>query len=139
MVEHRAHITKASRENTEHRVPSSRAHMGSAVAILGSAVVCLVPAALFGTYLGAYPSRMVCTPETGYGSGCDEGELTFAAILFGAVFLLFAIAASGLTKAYRYNLPKWRQWLPFTVFCAVVLLVIVVYGSSTAEAPDEYI
>ena len=42
------------------------------------AVICLLPAGMAGASLGYFPSRMVCTSETGYGSGCDEGGLLFS-------------------------------------------------------------
>ncbi|GAA3288100.1 hypothetical protein GCM10017708_38160 [Arthrobacter citreus] len=39
---------------------------------------------------GVYPTRMVCTPETGYGSGCDELGLAIPLMAFALVALPWA-------------------------------------------------
>lgn len=102
--------------------------------ILAAAVFCALPGALFGTYLGAAPNRMACTPATGYGSGCDEGELLLTLLLFGVLFLTCAALSAILTKARRSNLPPWRQWLPFTLFCVLVLAAVVFFTFTSAVA-----
>lgn len=119
--------------------PSTRGHIGSTIGILAGAAVCLLPAAMFGTALGTYPNRMICTPATGYGSGCYEGDLMISLMVFGFLFLFCAAFAFALTKAYRYNLPKWRMWLPFEAFCIIVLMTVVVLSFTTGTAPGEYV
>lgn len=124
--------------NSGRPQPSARAHIMSAIAILLGVVVCFVPAALFGTYVGLHKYRMVCTPETGYGSGCYEGELLFASIGFGAFFIVYATLSLMLTGVYRRNLPRWRKWLPFTVFCVIVLMTVAVIAFSFGTGPRQY-
>ena len=119
--------------------PSTRGHIGSTIGILAGAVVCLLPAAMFRTALGTYPNRMACTPATGYGSGCSEGDLMISFFVFGFVFLFCAAFCFALTKAYRYNLPKWRRWLPFEVFCFIVLMTVTVLAFITGTAPGQYV
>ena len=118
--------------------PSTRGHIGSTVGILAGTVLCLLPAAMFGTALGTYPNRMVCTPATGYGSGCYEGDLMISFFVFGFVFVFCAAFCFALTKAYRYNLPKWRRWLPFEAFCFVVLMTVAVLAFTLGKAPGQY-
>ena len=118
--------------------PSTRGHIGSTIGILSGTIVCLLPAAMFGTALGTYPNRMVCTPATGYGSGCDEGDLMISFVVFGFVFLFCAAFCFALTKAYRYSLPNWRRWLPFEVFCGTVLMTVVVLAFTMGTAPGQY-
>ena len=77
---------------------------------------------------------MVCTPETGYGSGCDEGELQITLLVFGILFLACSAFSAALTKAYRSDLPPWRQWLPFTLFCVFVLAAVVFSTFTSAVA-----
>lgn len=118
--------------------PSIRGHIGSAIAILTGAVLCLLPAATFGTALGTYPNRMVCTPATGYGSGCYEGDLMISLMVFGFLFLFCAAFAFALTMAYRHDLPKRRKWMPFAAFCILVLMTVVVFAFTMGAAPGEY-
>lgn len=124
---------KYSRARHRPDSPSFSAHAWSAVGILAAALVCALPGALFGTYLGAAPNRMVCTPATGYGSGCDEGELQITLLVFGILFLVCAAFSAALTKAYRSDLPPWRQWLPFTLFCVFVLAAVVFSASASTR------
>lgn len=132
--------TKHAKGRHHPSSPSARARAWSAVGILAAALFCALPGALFGTYLGAAPNRMVCTPATGYGSGCDEGELLLTLLLFGVLFLTCAAFSAGLTKAYRSNLPSWRQWLPFTLFCVIVLAVVLVSAvAAWITTPGEYL
>jgi hypothetical protein len=91
--------------SVDREPPSRWAHLVSAVFILGSVVVCLPFTAWFGMYLGLHPYRMVCTPDTGYGSGCYESELLFASLFSGAVFAGCAVVSSTLTRLFRYDLP----------------------------------
>lgn len=119
--------------------PSTRGHIGSTIGILAGTVLCLLPAAMFGTALGTYTNRMVCTPATGYGSGCYEGDLMISFFVFGFVFLFCAAFCFALTKAYRYNLPKWRRWLPFEVFCFIVLMTVTVLAFTMGTAPGQYV
>ena len=78
---------------------------------------------------------MVCTPATGYGSGCDEGELLLSFIFFGVSFLLLAAFALALTRGYRHNLPLSRKWLPFTLYCAIALVTVASTAIGTGMAP----
>ena len=117
--------------------PSTREHVGSIIAILAGAALCLLPAAMFGTALGTYPTRMVCTQATGYGSGCYEGDLMSTFFVFGFVFLFCTAFCFALTKAYRYNLPKGRRWLPFQVFCCIVLMTVAVFAFTMGTEPGQ--
>jgi hypothetical protein len=132
------------REDTDRLVsvnrdpPSRWAHAMSVVFILGGAVVCLPFAAWFGMYLGLHPYRMVCTPETGYGSGCYEGELLFALIIAAAVFSVCAVFGSILTKLFRYDLPPRRMWWPFLVFCGLVIGVAAIIAVIFVLGPRQY-
>ena len=119
--------------------PSSRGRIGSTIAILAGTVLCLLPAAFFGTALGTYPNRMVCTTETGYGSGCYEGELMLSGLAFGFVFLFCAAFCFALTMAYRDNLPKWRKWLPFEVFAGVVLMTVAALAFTVGTTSGQYL
>ncbi|TDK24093.1 hypothetical protein E2F48_15050 [Arthrobacter crusticola] len=81
---------------------------------------------------------MVCTSETGYGSGCYEGELMIVSVLFGAFFLMHATFSSIITEAYGYNLSTRRKWWPVTVSCVPVLMTVAVVAFNFAIGPGQY-
>lgn len=118
--------------------PSARAHRISAAIILAGVAVCFLPAAALGMYLGLHQYRMVCSSETGGGSGCYEGELMFVSIISGAVFLGCGVFSWALTRVYRYNLEPWRMWWPFMVFCAATLIVVGAVAIGFAAGPRQY-
>ena len=116
---------------------STKASIGTAAFILVGVIVCALPALFFGTNLGYYPSRMVCTPETGYGSGCDEGGMELSLFLFALVFLPWAGISVNATVRFRQG-PPLRKWWPLGVLCALMALTIGAAALSGLLNPDEY-
>ncbi|MDM7989084.1 hypothetical protein [Arthrobacter sp. zg-Y877] len=111
---------------------------GTAGLILAGVLLCALPALMFGMTLGHYPSRMVCTPETGYGSGCDEGGMEITLIVFAVVALSWAGFSLSLTKGFRQGGSWVRRWWPFLVFSLFTALFVVVGVVSALSEPDAY-
>ncbi|GAB3542056.1 hypothetical protein GCM10027403_34310 [Arthrobacter tecti] len=111
----------------------------SAIALsVAGTLLCALPAALVGMALGYYPSRMVCTPETGGGSGCYEGELLYAGIFFLALFTPFALGSYTLTKGHRRHTSQIVKWWPFGQLVGVTLTIVGIYTTSGLLNPNEY-
>lgn len=115
-----------------------KASIGTAGFILVGVIVCALPALLLGTSLGYYPSRMVCTPETGYGSGCYEGDLEIALFLFALFFLPWAGISVSATVRFRQELNPVQKWWPVMALCTLTALIIGAATLSGLLKPDEY-
>ncbi|MBM7781934.1 hypothetical protein [Arthrobacter tumbae] len=102
--------------------------------ILSGIVVCFLPAAFFGMYLGLHQHRMVCD----VGNGCYEGELGIAAVPISAVFVMCAVFSTILTRVYRYNLPSTRKWWPIAALCLGVLATVAVVTIGFFTGPPQY-
>jgi hypothetical protein len=107
-----------------------------ALSLLG-ALVCLPAAAFFGFALGHYPSRMECTPQT-MGSGCYEGELLYASVIFAVFFAPFFLASLNVALKHRRKTRPLTNWWPLTVLSAVTLTVVVLAAGSAIANPNEY-
>ncbi|WP_255865460.1 hypothetical protein [Arthrobacter jinronghuae] len=101
-------------------------------------LICALPALLFGTNLGFYPTRMVCTPETGYGSGCDEGGMELSLIIFAFVALPWAGFSLYLTIRVRQGRTWLQRWWPFAAFSLLTALFVVAGMVSALSEPDAY-
>ena len=115
---------------------SSVLSVGSAVLVLAGAMVCALPALWLGINLGYYPSRMVCTPETGYGSGCYEGGMEIAFVVFSFVWLPCAGVSLYATLRFRLVGTWIRRWWPFLAFS--VLTVLFVAAGIFSALSDPY-
>lgn len=118
---------------------NTRGSMFTAAFSIVATIICAAPAAMVGFALGDFPTRMVCTPETGYGSGCDEGFLLFAGIFFLALFVPAAFGSASLTLTYRHYANRGMRWWPFTLLVAVTLLIVAVFGISVLLDPHAQI
>jgi amino acid transporter len=97
-----------------------------------------VPAAAFlGFALGYYPSRMECTPQT-MGSGCYEGDLLYASVIFTVLFAPFFVAALNVALRHRKTSRQLANWWPLSVLSAVPITVIVLCLLSATANPNEY-
>lgn len=115
-----------------------RDRIATALVSLAGALLSAPPAALFGAALGYYPNRMQCTPETGYGSGCYEGELLIAVLIFGAIFLPLATLSFLLTRSYRQSRGAGANWWPFAVQSLLPLVIAAGFMLSALANPNEY-
>ena len=107
-----------------------------ALSLIG-AVICVPAAAFFGFALGYYPSRMECTPET-MGSGCYEGDLLYASVIFIVLFAPFFVASLNVALRHRKTSRRLANWWPLSILSAVPLTVIVLSVLSATANPNEY-
>lgn len=107
-----------------------------ALSLIG-AVICLPAAAFFGFALGHYPSRMECTPQT-MGSGCYEGDLLYASVIFAVFFAPFFLTFLKVAVKHREETRPLLNWWPLSVLSAVPLTVIVLSVVSAVANPNEY-
>ncbi|MFC8041297.1 hypothetical protein ACFUOZ_18255 [Paenarthrobacter sp. NPDC057355] len=117
----------------EIKKPSAGPRIASIVLAVVGTVLSLPVAALLGFALGFYPTRMECTTET-LGSGCYEGDLLNAAVLFALVFLpfLLPIATISLLQRKRRGVP---DFMPLIVLCLVPAVVVVLCAVLALVAP----
>ncbi|MFJ4229208.1 hypothetical protein ACIPYV_16725 [Paenarthrobacter nicotinovorans] len=115
--------------------PSAGPRIASIVLAVVGAVLSLPLAALMGFALGFYPSRMECTNET-LGSGCYEGDLLNAAILFALVFLPFLLPTIIIALLQRKT-RKSSDLMPLIVLCLVPGVVIVLCAVIALVAPGS--
>lgn len=101
------------------------------------AVISLPAAGFFGAALGYYPSRMDCTRET-LGSGCYEGELVMASVIFAVLFVPFFMASLSVAVHHRKKTRQLANWWPFFVLCAMPISVIATFVISATDNPTEY-
>jgi|GEM_PF-5560814 len=92
---------------------------------LAGAVISLPAAGFLGLALGSYPFRVECTPDT-LGSGCYEGELEIAAVIFTLVFSPFVLSTLVLACLNRKSRRRAATWAPVLGLCAVALIVVTV-------------
>ncbi|WP_342025043.1 hypothetical protein AAE021_07780 [Arthrobacter citreus] len=109
---------------------------GAAALILAGVALCALPALWFGINLGDYPTRMHCTPETGYGSGCYELELEIALVFFAVVVLPWAGFSLYLTLRARKGRTWLGRWWPFLGFS--LLTVALVAAGAISALNDPY-
>ena len=111
---------------------------GAAGVILAGIILCAFPAAWFGLALGYYPSRMVCAPETGYGSGCDEMGSAIAPMVFAFVVLPWAGLSLYLTLRVRQGNTRIRRWWPFSAFSVLTAAAVGARVLSALSDPYAY-
>ena len=111
---------------------------GAAGVILAGVILCAFPALWFGLTLGFYPTRMVCTPETGYGSGCDEMGMEIALMVFAFVALPWAGFSLYLTIRVRQGRTWVQRWWPFSAFTLLTALTVAAGMVSALNDPDAY-
>ena len=116
--------------------PSAGPRIASIVLGVVGSVLSLPIAALLGFALGFYPSRMECTNET-LGSGCYEGDLLNATILFAIVFLPFFLPTLFISLHERSRAPEATDLMPLIALCAVPAVVIVVCALLALVAPGS--
>lgn len=109
--------------------------MGAAGLILAGVALCAVPALWFGINLGEYPTRMQCTPETGYGSGCYELGLEIALMFFAVVVLPWTAFSLYLTLRARQGRSWLGRWWPFLGFSLLTVLTVTVGAISALTDP----
>lgn len=107
-----------------------------ALSLIG-AVICVPAAAFFGFALGHFPSRMECAPET-TGSGCYEGDLLYASIIFIVLFTPFFLVSLNIALRHRKTSRRLANWWPLSVLSAVTLTVIALSILSATANPNEY-
>lgn len=107
-----------------------------ALSLIG-AVICVPAAAFVGFALGYYPSRMECRPQT-MGSGCYEGDLLYASVVFAVLFAPFFLASLNVALRHRTRSRRLANWWPLSVLSAVPLTVIVLTVLSATANPNEY-
>lgn len=83
--------------------------LGAAVSVLPTMFVA------FGAW--EWSNRMICTDETGWGSGCYENELAISIVIFLIAFLPFFIPV--LIIALRGKHRSLTNWLPLGFLCLV--------------------
>lgn len=107
----------ATREKTADR------GIMAVIGVLGAAVA--IPATFFLAWgLHEWFTRMDCSAETGWGSGCYEGELAITAVAFGILYLPFFIPSLAMALLNRKGGPA--NWWPFLVLCAVPVTTLVI-------------
>ncbi|RJU02971.1 hypothetical protein D6T65_02375 [Arthrobacter frigidicola] len=99
---------------------SNQSGAGEAAFALVGVLVCFLPAAALGWILGDYPDRMVCTPETGYGSGCYEGALLIVGLPAALICLAWIALSVLATVKGRPHLTGHQKWWPVAVLCTLV-------------------
>ncbi|MET4062143.1 hypothetical protein ABIB35_003723 [Arthrobacter sp. UYP6] len=112
---------------------------GAAALILAGVALCALPALWFGMNLGHYPTRMVCTPETGYGSGCDELGFEIALMLFALISLPWAGFSLYATLRFREGRTWVWRWWPFVVFSLLTVLLVGACVVSALSDPYAYV
>ncbi|MFF1252721.1 hypothetical protein ACFVYC_09540 [Pseudarthrobacter sp. NPDC058329] len=80
---------------------------------------------------------MECTPET-MGSGCYEGDLLYATLIFIVFFAPFFMASLNVALRHRKTTRRLVNWWPLSVLSAVPLTVIVLAVLSATANPNEY-
>ena len=123
--------------DTATATDSSGSTSAVALSIVGT-LLCALPAVFLGLSLGYYPSRMVCTPETGGGSGCYEGDLLYSGVFFLVLFIPIALGSYTLTKTHRRHTSRIAKWWPFVQLVVVTLTIVGSYMMSGLMNPDEY-
>ncbi len=101
------------------------------------ALICVPPAAFFGFALGYYPSRMECATEK-LGSGCYEGDLLFATLIFAIIFAPFFLGSLYFGLKYRRETRPLTNWWPLGVLCAVELTVVALCFSTAIANPHDF-
>ena len=93
------------------------------IGVLGAVVA--IPATFFLAWgFHEWFTRMDCSAETWWGSGCYEGELGITAVAFGILYLPFFIPS--LAMALRDRRGGVGNWWPFLVLCAVPAAILVI-------------
>lgn len=80
---------------------------------------------------------MECTPQT-MGSGCYEGDLLYASVIFIVLFAPFFLAPLNVALRQRKTSRRLANWWPPAVLSAVPLTVIVLSVLSASANPNEY-
>ena len=111
---------------------------GAAGIILAGVIFCALPALWLGLTLGFYPTRMVCTPETGYGSGCDELGLAIPLMAFALVALPWAGFSLYLTIRLRQGRTWIQRWWPLSVFSVLTAGMVAAGVASALSDPYAY-
>ncbi|WP_146112193.1 MULTISPECIES: hypothetical protein [unclassified Arthrobacter] len=121
---------------TKIKKPSAGPQIASMVLGVVGSVLSLPVAALLGFALGLYPSRMECTTGT-YGSGCYEGDLLNATILFALVYLPFLLPTVAITQLQRSKGRRTTDFIPLIVLCVVPAAVIVLCAVLALISPGS--
>ncbi len=80
---------------------------------------------------------MECAPET-MGSGCYEGDLLYASIIFIVLFTPFFVASLKVALLHHKTSRPLANWWPLSVLSAVTLTVIALSILSATANPNEY-
>lgn len=93
--------------------------LGAAVSVLPTMFVA------FGAW--EWSNRMICTDETGWGSGCYENELAISIVIFLIAFLPFFLPV--LIIAMRGKRRRLTNWLPLGFLCLVPIMTGCLYAA----------